>query len=113
MARYYTLAKAEEVTPHSGGYPWPYEVSICFDQVPYQVVVAEGVAHGTAATRLTAVEALQNQWRLHFKKSKAEWLVPIIRRMASGEKVAAEEVLAAYMRNHLEEPASYEVNAPG
>lgn len=110
MARYYTLAKGEEITSYSSGYPWPYEVSICFDQVPFPVVIAEGVAHGAASTRLTAMDALKGHWQTHFAKSKGEWLVPILRRMAAGENVSAEEPVAAYKTIHGQEPASYEVN---
>ena len=109
MARYYTLAKAEEISPHSSGCPWPYEVSVCFDKVPYPIVVSEGVAHGAATTTLTAIDALQDQWQAHFAKSEAEWLLPIIRRMASGEIVAAEEAVSVYRTVHRQTPKSYEV----
>jgi hypothetical protein len=110
MARYYTLAKAEEITPYSSGYPWPYEVSLCFDRVRYPVGIAEGVAHGAAAITLTATDALKDQWQTHFAKSKGEWLLPIIRRMAAGEDVAADEAMAAYKKMHKQEPASYEAS---
>ena len=110
MARYYTLAKAAEITPYSSGYPWPYEVSVCFESVRYSIVMAEGVAHSAAATTLTAQSALQDQWQAHFEKSKGKWLVPIIRRMAAGERVAADEVVSAYKRIHLQEPVSFEAN---
>lgn len=110
MACYYTLAKAEEITPYSSGYPWPYEVSVCFERVRYPVVIAEGVAHGAAAITLTATDALKHQWQAHFAKSKGEWLLPIIRRIASGENVAADEVLVAYKKMHKQEPVSYEAS---
>ena len=110
MARYYTLAKAEEITPHSSGYPWPYEVSVCFDGVRYPVVIAEGVAHGAASITLSAADALKDQWQGHFTKSKGEWLLPIIQRMASGENVAADDALATYQKMHKQEPVSYEAS---
>jgi hypothetical protein len=111
MTRYYILVRAEEILPNSSGHPWPYEVSICFDGVPLPVVVAEGVAHGAALTTLSAAEALQAQWQAHFAKSKAAWLLPMIRRMASGEPVAADEGITAYKALHGQEPSSYEVPA--
>jgi hypothetical protein len=47
MARYYILAAAAQPDPLSGGFPWPYEIAVCFEQVKYPVVMAEGVAHGS------------------------------------------------------------------
>jgi hypothetical protein len=110
MARYYTLAKAAEITPYSSGFPWPYEVSVCFDPVRYPIVMTEGVAHGAAATTLTAVDALQDRWQQHFAKSKGAWLVPIISRMAAGENVAADEAVSAYKAIHNQDPISFEAN---
>jgi len=72
MARYYTLAKAAEITPYSSGYPWPCEVSVCFDEVRYPVAIAEGIAHGAAAITLTVIDALKDEWQRHFSRSKGE-----------------------------------------
>lgn len=109
MARYYTLAKAEEITPYSSGYPWPYEVSICFDGAPLPVVLAEGIAHGASAITLPAQDALHDRWQAHFAKSEGAWLAPIIRRMANGEHVTADEAVAVYKALHGQEPYSYEL----
>jgi hypothetical protein len=78
--------------------------------VPYPIVVAEGVAHGAVATTLTTSDALHDRWRAHFKKSKGEWLIPIISRMASGENVRADEAIELYKTLHQDEPASYEAD---
>ena len=111
MARYYMLAKAEVITPHSSGFPWPYEVSVCFEQVRYPVEMRQGVAHGAASITLTATDALTDQWQAHFATSQGEWLLPLIRRMASGDDVSADEAIAAFRKMHGCEPASYEADS--
>jgi hypothetical protein len=108
MARFYMLAKAEVIMPHSGGYPWPYEVSICFDPARFPVAISEGVAHGAAAITVSAADALKDQWKAHFARSQGEWLLPIIHRMASGDIVTADEVIPVYRNIHGRDPASYE-----
>jgi hypothetical protein len=110
MARYYTLAKAAEITPCSSAYPWPYEVSVCFEPVRYPIIMAKGVAHGAATTMLTAQDALQDQWQAHFAKSKGEWLLKIIGRMATGERIAVDEAVSAYKAIHHKEPVSFDAD---
>jgi len=108
MARYYTLAKAQEITPYSSGYPWPYSVSVCFEGMPLPIVVAEGVSHGTSSISLSAADALKAQWHAHFAHANGAWLLPMISRMASGETVTADEALTAYRALHGREPDSYD-----
>jgi hypothetical protein len=110
MARYYMLAKAEAVTPYSSGFPWPYEVAVCFDPARYPVAISEGVAHRAVAITVTAADALKDQLKAHFAKSQDEWLLPIIHRMASGDTVTAEEAIAAYRNIHGQNPTSYEAD---
>jgi len=108
MARYYTLAKAYEITPYSSGYPWPCQVSVCFEGVPLPIVIAEGVAHGASSISISAQDALQAQWHAHFAQANGAWLLPMIRRMASGETVTADEAMTAYCALHGLEPDSYD-----
>jgi hypothetical protein len=83
MPLFYVLAKNAIVTPYSSGYPWPYEVALCFDIVASPVGLAEGVAHGAVAVTLSAEEAMHEQWQDHFSNAQGEWLLPIIRRMGN------------------------------
>lgn len=108
MARYYTLAKGTKALPLAGGFPWPYEVSLCFDRVSDPVGFSEGVAHGAQGGHFSANEALQPSWHDHLVQAEGEWLRPFIERLASGQHLDAEEVLRVFRSKHGKEPDSYE-----
>lgn len=108
MAIYYVLATGTKPLPTAGGFQWPYEVSMAFEGTEHPVGVAEGVGHGAAAAFLTAAEALGAAWGQHFASADAGWLVPFLRRMAAGERVRAEEVVAIYRAKNGSEPKTYD-----
>lgn len=53
---------------------------------------------------LSAHEALEISGISNLKKANAEWLIPLLERMASGQAVAAEEIFAAYKEAHGRRP---------
>jgi hypothetical protein len=108
MSCYFILAKGTKTLPYANNFPWPYEVSICFDAVDRPVVFAEGVGHGAAGGVFTAQEALQPQWREHFALAKGEWLLPFIKQLAAGHLLNAPELLALAASKLGEAPQSYE-----
>lgn len=108
MALYYVLATATKPLPTAGDFQWPYEVSMAFDGTQHLVGVAEGVGHGAAAAFLTAAEALDPSWAQHFASADAGWLVPFVQRMAAGERVRAEEVIALYRDRNGPGPKTFD-----
>jgi hypothetical protein len=109
MATYYNLAHAEKPLESTGNYFWPYDIDICFDDVPYPIAFSEGVAHGEMGCTVSASTALEPQWHSHFENTRGEWLLPYIRNSAAGDPFPREEMLSFYKQKHQEAPRSYEL----
>ncbi|MCP2067992.1 hypothetical protein [Pseudomonas laurylsulfatiphila] len=108
MPRYFVLAKGTKALPLSGNYPWPYEVSLCFEAVAWPVGFSEGVGHGAAGGVFTAQEALHAKWREHIAAAKGEWLLPFIEQLAAGVHLDASSLLAIAAAKLGEPPEGYE-----
>lgn len=93
MARYFVVAKGTKSLPLSGGYLWPYEVSLCFERVSHPVGFSESVGHGAAGGIFTAQEALQTKWTEHIASAGGDWLLPYIQLLASGESLDRDLIL--------------------
>jgi hypothetical protein len=94
MSRYFVLAEGSKALPLSGNYPWPYEVSVCFEQVTRPIGFSEGVGHGAASGLFTAQEALDEHWRDHISAARGDWLYPFIQQLAAGLPLDQNAVLA-------------------
>jgi hypothetical protein len=112
MGRYYKLARGTQVAEHTKGFAWPYEVAICFDVGAIPVALSEGVAHGAVSGVFSAADAIGDNWKSHFEAAGGVWLLSILKRMANGETVSAEEALNMYSSKHGSEPESYKYPLP-
>jgi hypothetical protein len=104
---YYVLASATKPLPFAGGFQWPYEIAMAFAGTRHPLGMTEGVGHGSAGTYLTVTEALDLKWSAHFENADASWLLPFVQRMAAGERVQAEEVIAIYRDRTGSEPRTF------
>jgi hypothetical protein len=109
MPRYFVVAKGTKALPYAGNYPWPYEVSVCFEEVAKPIGWAVGVGHGNAGTLLSAAEALEPHWREHFASAQGEWLLPLLERLAAGGRLDQKEVLRIASANLGQEPGFHDV----
>lgn len=101
---YYHLGEGHKVLVEATGTTWPYFVDYSPDH-PYGAwILAEGVGHGAAGGHFTPAEILTPQWREHLEITGTLWLIPIWERIAQGETVATNEVLAAYTHVHGKPP---------
>lgn len=109
MHRYYILAKGWKPLAHANDFPWPYEISLCFDAVRHPVGFSEGVGYGSAGSVFSVAEALQPRWCEHFSNAHGEWLIPYLKRLGEGATVDLTELLTI-SRAHLgRDPDSYQV----
>lgn len=108
MLRYFVLAKGVKDLPHRGQYAWPYEVSLCFESTTRPVGFAEGEGQAAGGGVFTAMEALRPQWREHFAAANGEWLIPFIERLASGQALKANDLLALATETLGRAPESFE-----
>jgi hypothetical protein len=107
MPRFYKLAHGDRSV--LGSAPWPYYVHVCFDNGVRQCVsMGEGAGHGSVGGTLSAEEASRSVWTEHVKYADGSWLQPYLERMAAGEHVSADEVIAHYTSIHGKPPESYE-----
>jgi hypothetical protein len=110
MPRYFVVAKGTQALPYAGNYPWPYEVSVCFDDVEKPVGLAVGVGHGNAGTLLSAAQALEPQWKEHFVNAHAEWLLPLLEQAAAGARLDRKQILTMSASKLGREPGFHDVD---
>ena len=108
MALYFNLAHGTKPLPHAANFPWPFDIGICFEQVPHPVTFSEGVGHGAAGCAVSASDALQSTWRPHFDITQSWWLIPYLERLAQGMPLPRDEMLRRYAELHGNEPACYQ-----
>jgi len=109
MARYFVLARGSKPLPYAGDFPWPYEISLCFDAVARPVGFVVGVGRDRPGTLLTPAEALEPHWEESFVNANGEWLLPFVARLAAGERLDRNEILRLSADTLGREPESYEV----
>lgn len=83
-------------------YSWPYTVHYAPGCEEGSFFLASGDARNGNGTFLRPEQVLEPQWRGELRVAGAEWLVPLLERMAQGEQVESSEVLAAYQMVHGE-----------
>jgi hypothetical protein len=71
------------------------------------IVFWEGTGMGAAGGNFFPHEALDPKWDDNYRASKTEWFIPFVRRMAAGETVSLEELLAAYRAIHDHDPRTF------
>ncbi len=107
MARYYILAKGTNPLPSASNFPWPYEVSLCFEGVSHPVAFSEGVGHGATGGIFTAAEALSECWANHIQFANGQWLVPFIEQLSAGASIDRNGIVQQYILRHKHEPQSF------
>lgn len=85
---------------------YPCEIDLSVDGDTWTVHIGEGAGFGAAGADVSADEALTS-WRAHFVKAEGEWLLPYLRRIASGETVTMTELVVEFERRHGREPVVY------
>ena len=110
MVKFYEIAHGEKLLETSGNFPWPYDISICFDGVQNPIGFGEGVAHGSGWCAVSAKEALEEKWAHFFVHTHAEWLLEHIANIANGGCLSKELVLNKFIEVHGHEPKSFEAN---
>jgi hypothetical protein len=108
MPRYFNLAHGTRPIQYATDFPWPYDIDVCFDQVPHPIAFSEGVGHGAAGCAVSASEALQPKWREHFDVTGAYWLLPHIERLAQGLPLPEDEMLHHFQTSNGKLPSSYD-----
>lgn len=83
---------------------WPYQVYYSPGHPRGDLYMAEGDARNGNGNFFPAARILEPLWRDHLTAAGVLWLLPLLERMARGEAVTADEVLAAYRREHGAEP---------
>jgi hypothetical protein len=104
--RYLRLASNRLFWKLGDPFVWPYSVEISVDGVP-KVSIGEGVAHGACGGVFTVDAALNSQWRDHFERAEATWLLPYLRRLSDGEIVAEAELVEHFISLHGRPPESF------
>lgn len=97
MSRYYLLASTKWLKPEKRGFPYPYQIGLCFEPVKSPAMTEEGWGHyySGGVTNLSALAEVDG----FITACDAEWLVPFVQRMLAGEEVK-EAVLAAFREKH-------------
>lgn len=111
--RFLKLAANRPAHDHDGAYVYPYWVDIALDGDPAMVALAEGDGHSHAGGYFTAQEALSSRWTRHLEQAGGAWLRPWLERLAAGEAVSEDELVADYTRRHGRAPESYEASPRG
>ena len=87
MAKLLSIGHAELPTD---GVPYPYDVSIAYDDPEYPIHMSEGIGHADVGGFFRAEEILEPQWQRHLALCKCEWLVTVVRQAReAGNKVTA------------------------
>lgn len=70
--------------------------------------LSEGDGRNGGGSFLDAADVLQPPWRKLVSDAGAQWLAPLLERMAHGEEVSESEILNAYRQIHGKRPATEE-----
>ncbi len=102
MSRYFLLASTNWGAEKRTGYPYPYEVSICFERVSKPVLVTEGTGHYCSG----GVTGLYDLLRFEadfLRQCNGEWLIPYVIEMINGNDVEA-QLISDFRARHNREP---------
>ena len=95
MARLLSIGSG--TLPMLDGTPYPYDISISYQDPEYPIAVSEGIGHCHAGSFLRPEEILQAQWQEHLAICKCQWLVALVRQAReAGTKVTASMIEAAW-----------------
>ncbi len=75
---------------------WPLEVKYLPGHPGGEFYLAEGDARNGQSSFFSAAEVLAPHWRSHLATTETLWLIPLLERLAHGEPVPLEDILAAY-----------------
>lgn len=89
-------------------YGLPYTVHYTPGSHSGEFYLASGDARNGNGTFLKATQVLSPTWRADLQTAGGAWLLPLIERMAQGEKVASSEVLSLYQQVHGKPPVREE-----
>jgi hypothetical protein len=92
--------------PYGNGFIVPFTVDV--STAGRMVAFSEGVAHGYMGGAFSLAEALTPGWASQFPAAQGEWLLPYLQRLADGESVTDDELIARFVAIHGREPESYE-----
>ena len=107
--RFLELASNRLDRPAGSEFVWPYEVGLGGLASPRpRVAFSEGVGHGAAGGQFGVREAFAPRWSQHFAAADGDWLIPYLRRIATGGRVSEEELADDFERRHGHPPRSYE-----
>lgn len=81
-------------------FTYPYSVDLQWDGKEWRVVMSEGVTFSAAAAIVSVDEALSPAWVTHLEKAEAGWLRPYLERIAVGDDVRGDELVAAFEKRH-------------
>jgi len=108
------LKLATNWQPYDGEKPYvyPYWVDLAVNGDRPVVAFAEGSGHASAGGYFTIEEAVSRMWSAHLDHAGGAWLRPYLQRLAAGEAVSEDELIADYTRRHGQAPESYEAAPP-
>lgn len=99
-ARIYALASTRLHWQPGDPFIYPYAVDLRWDGQEWRVEMSEGVTFSAVAAIVSVDEALSPAWAAHLAKAGAEWLRPYLERIAAGEDVSGDEIVAAFEERH-------------
>lgn len=106
--RFLKLATNEQAHAPGKPYLYPYWVEVSVDGDRPMVMFAEGSGHAGSGGYFTIEAAVGGMWSAHLDNAGGSWLRPYLERLAAGESVGEDELIAEYVRRHRQEPESYE-----
>ncbi|MDF2994190.1 MAG: hypothetical protein K0S37_4704 [Microbacterium sp.] len=99
-ARIYALASNRLDWQPGDPFVYPYAVDLRWDEQRWRVEMSEGVTFSAVAAIVSVDEALSPAWAAHLAKAEAGWLRPYLERIAAGEDVTGDELVAAFEARH-------------
>lgn len=108
--RFLKLATNWEAYDGQKPYTYPYWVDVSVNGERPMVAFSQGVGHASGGGYFTVEEAVLGMWSAHLDKAGGSWLRPYLERLAAGERVGEDELIAAYTQRHRQEPDSYEAS---
>lgn len=101
--RLYRLGVATSKTEYTER--WPYGVDYEPAKIERPFLLWEGIGPTEVGGEFSAKEILASQvYSEHLKLAGVEWLYPYLQRLADGETVSEEEILAAYIQRYQCKP---------
>jgi hypothetical protein len=102
-----------------GSYPHPYVVQLSVSGSRPYLALSIGTGHLSSGRVFTLDEVLRPSgdvaatWREHFEHAGAAWALPHLRELMKGGRVAEEQLIAGYRRQHGSDPDVEFLPVPG